>query len=504
MIKEIMRHLSSNIAAAGHICRRSLLVFILCTATTTTLPSKPVLAIHCLNCICVFIAHADLQGFISAAHAGTRAFFGWSGGDPALLACSLSMPISPLGSGSCGTGEIGKHERWLVDVLFKGGADPDGRDTTGIAPAMMMMTEQMSAVMMQQMMIIGTFFDAEQQMDVQRQFERLEAEARKDYEPSVGVCMFGTTIRSLASTEERSEESWEILNRKGRQRLLGNANSNAAEGVKEDKEGRLAQFKEVYCDVDDNNKLQGNPFTGLATLCGAGGPDDRVNKDIDYTRTIEIPLTLDIDFLDEADSLSDDEEDIMAMASYLYAHDVPNRPSEYVLGPVEGQHAYLDSRSVMAKRSVAENSFYAIAALKVMGSFEVGPTYDSTDTLEYMSVLLEELGFNSSDILRIYGVCKTGIPPKCRRPSYMAQMEVLAKNIYQRPQFYVGLYDNPVNVARKGVAMRAIDLMLERDMFKSQLRSEAIISVLLELEVMKNHEDVDNQISRLKRAARIQ
>ena len=58
-------------------------------------------------------------------------------------------------------------------------------------------------------------------------------------------------------------------------------------------------------------------------------------------------------------------------------------------------------------------------------------------------------------------------------------MEILAKKIYQNPDFYVNLYDTPANVARKKVALRAIELMLDRAIYESQIRQEMVMSVLL-------------------------
>jgi hypothetical protein len=48
----------------------------------------------------------------------------------------------------------------------------------------MAMTEQLSAVAMQQMEIIGTFLDAKQQLETQRLFQEMAAQAQKDYTPS--------------------------------------------------------------------------------------------------------------------------------------------------------------------------------------------------------------------------------------------------------------------------------------------------------------------------------
>ena len=103
-----------------------ILVFLFSFTAATVHNPKPANAcVCCVNCLCVFFAHLDLQLTVLTEHTDTRNFFGTSG-------------VVGLG----GIGELGDHERWLVNTFF---ADY-------IAPAMMMMTEQMSAVAMHQML----------------------------------------------------------------------------------------------------------------------------------------------------------------------------------------------------------------------------------------------------------------------------------------------------------------------------------------------------------------
>ncbi|MCB1562971.1 MAG: hypothetical protein KDJ75_05290, partial [Alphaproteobacteria bacterium] len=144
--------------------------------------------------------------------------------------------------------------------------------------------------------------------------------------------------------------------------------------------------------------------------------------------------------------------------------------------------------SVLAKRSVAENSFNAITSMKATG------TGGSRD---FLAALLEELGVGTTgsppDIDKLLGQDSSGNPIN---PSYYAQMEILTKKIYQNPDFYTNLYDTPANVDRKGVALQAIALMQKFDMFKSYLRSEANLSVLLELAVMDLQEEIEDEFGK--------
>ncbi|MGZ9108293.1 MAG: hypothetical protein ACXW4B_05680 [Micavibrio sp.] len=361
------------------------------------------------------------------------------------------------------TTEFQLHQVWMVTVFFN----------QYILPAMQQMAEQLSAVAMQQMMILGTFLDAKHQLETNRLYQELAAQAHKDYHPSEGMCTIGTVARSLAASDRNATLTALMMAQHSLDRQLLNANSNASEGPKEDLEGRVEQFRTTYCDPNDNNK-------GLTSVCD-GATQARMNKDIDYTRTVANPLTIEVDFSNA--TLTDDEEDLLALASNLYAHDIFSQIPEAQLNENEAnQQTYMDMRSIVAKRSVAENSFQAIAAMKSSGATP------AVGTAQYMAAVLEELGVSNADAQELIG----------ENPSYYAQMEMLTKTILQRPQFFVDLYDKPANVARKGVALQALALMQDRDSFKSTLRSEAMLSVILELQVMKAQEAVQNEVNRLE------
>jgi hypothetical protein len=293
----------------------------------------------------------------------------------------------------------------------------------------------------------------------------------------VEMCNVGTIARSLAATNRRGEYNAVVLAQRLQDRQLMNQNSVASNSIDTDKASRMEQFKDVFCDIRDNNN-------GLEDLCGTSGPPARRNKDIDYTRTISRPLTLDVAF--DVAAGTDDEEDVFALASNLYAHDLFRPIPADLLGEEDsqGQMAYLDVRSVVAKRSVAENSFNAIVGLKSRSAVD-----DAANPYDYMASMLEELGVTDPDeretILGEY-------------PSYYAQMEFLTKKIYQRPGFYVNLYDKPANLGRKAAAMRAVSLIQNMDMFDSRLRTEAMLATLLELKIMDVQEDVQNRIVRMR------
>ncbi|MCB9988524.1 MAG: hypothetical protein H6868_04210 [Rhodospirillales bacterium] len=361
------------------------------------------------------------------------------------------------------TKEFQKHQIWLMDDFFR----------EYVLIALMRMTEQMTAVAMHQMLAVGMFLDAKHQLETQLIFQDLVSQAHKDYHSSMGMCVIGTNVRSIAAADRNAELTTHVLSQRALDRHLGNADVGAAVGPIQDRKGRLEQFIAHYCDVKDDDG-------GLLRLCTASAPAKSVNKDVNYARTVGYPRTLEIDFSDNV--LTDDERDVFALGSNLYGHDVFSRISRDALGVYENQPVYMDVRAITAKRSVAENSFNAIVGMKARG------TLGSEDTAQYMYEIMEQLqGITAGEAEVMIG----------KRPSYYAQIELLAQKLYQDPEFYTNLYDKPTNVLRKDVSMQAINLMLDRDLYNSELRSEAMMAVLLEMELTKYQDTIKNRIANI-------
>tara|TARA_R110001592_G_scaffold3525_15_gene19953 strand:+ start:1919 stop:3277 length:1359 start_codon:yes stop_codon:yes gene_type:complete len=346
-------------------------------------------------------------------------------------------------------------------------------------PTFMHMGNQLAAVGTFQVMIIGKFIDAKVQLETQRLLQEMNARASKDYHPSVGMCEFGTRMVSLAASERKGEANALILSRRSTDRFLGNVDTGARGGTKDDTVVRLGDFRRQYCDVSDNGG-------GLNDICSENAPPltavrkARLNKDVDYQRAIENPWTIGFD-LTGGGTPSDNDEEVVAMANNLYGYDsfirsdfenLKNIPRAKI---TDSQQAYLNMRSVVAKTKVAENSFNALMAMKGEGT---------AGSRDFISSYLEELGMPSADIDAFLGT----------NPSYNAQMEILTKKAYQSPLFYTNLYDKPANVERKGVAMQAIGLIQKFDLLKSYLRTEASLSVLLEVSVEQMQREVEDNI----------
>jgi hypothetical protein len=345
-----------------------------------------------------------------------------------------------------------------------------------LLPAMMSMAEQLAAVAMQQMTIIGTFLDAQEQLETQRLFQQLMARAHKDYHPSIEMCEVGTRIKSLAASERMGELATLTLSQRAQDRALGNANVSAFGGDRSDIVNRVEQFRLVFCDRRDNNDSLDLVCTSPTTVAGR----ERYNKDIDFPRTIMHPFTVVANFTN-AGPATPQEEEIMALASNLYGYETFTRPDPQALvnepnRQVTGsQQAYIDMRSRVAQMSVAENSFNAIVGMKVEGT---------AGSRTFMEAFLQQLGVPAAEATALLG----------NNPSYEAQMEILTKKAYQDPRFYTHLYDKPANVERKGAAMQAIGLIQKFDMLKSYLRTEASLSILLELAVDELQSELEDAI----------
>lgn len=346
-------------------------------------------------------------------------------------------------------------------------------------PTFMHMGTQFASVGTFQVMIIGKFFDAKEQLETQRLLQELQARASKRYHPSVGMCEFGTRVISLSATERKAQANALILSERSSDRLFGNKDTGARGGTKDDVKSRITTFQRAFCDQFDN----GNSLEALCPGLNApltGAEKNRLNRDIDYQRTVENPWTIEFD-LTAGGNPSENDTEVIALANNLYGYDSFERADVNALTFVpedqveDSQKAYLDVRAAVAKTKVAENSFNAILAMKGEGT---------AGSRAFIVSFLEELGMPASEIDQFLGT----------NPSYYAQMEVLTKKAYQTPMFYTNLYDKPTNVERKGVAMQAIGLIQKFDLLKSYLRTEASLSVLLELSVEQLQREVEDNI----------
>lgn len=345
-----------------------------------------------------------------------------------------------------------------------------------LLPSMMEMAEQLSAVGMQQMMMVGTLLDAQEQLQAQRLLEQYQAKIHKDYHPSEGICEFGSRVLGIAASERRGELDSLVLSQRSVDRVLGNANTSGSGGIHSDMNSRVMKFREKYCDKKDNNAA----LSGFCVTSSTSGARERYNKDVNYTKTVMYPWTIEADFGDTA--LTQAEDEVISLSNNLYSTSTFERVSPTAIGNdakdnISGlQEAYLGMRSVAAKQSVAENSFNALMAMKQEGT--------DGGKLSMQLFLFDALGINPIFVPELL----------TDNPSYNARMELLTKKIYQNPNFYTNLYDKPANVTRKAAAIEAIGMIQKFDMLKSYLRTEASLSIILEISILELQREVEEVI----------
>lgn len=334
---------------------------------------------------------------------------------------------------------------------------------------LMLMAEQLTANMIQQMQALGILLDAKHQLETQRIFQEKMAEAHKDYQPSEQMCTYGTFSRALATTERSANLTRSTVSTQLMQREIS-AGDSMAKATISDSLSRIANFRQYFCEPTDNSN-------GLSLLCPTPPPLEMRNRDINYTMTMDQPLTLDVNLADER--TTNDERAIFALVDNLFVHNPAPNVASGALNEPKFQYHYMNLRSIVAMRGIARNSIANVIALKTATPSETaGEGEDSNGP--YIRALFREFGIEDEEIRTLIG----------DNPSYYAQMEMLTKKIYQNPMFYTNLYDKPANVKRIRAAMTAIKLMQDRDIAAALQRREMLLSMMLELRLREQANDV--------------
>jgi len=331
------------------------------------------------------------------------------------------------------------------------------------------MTEQLSAVMLQQVPIIGTFLDAKHQLETQRLFGEAAARAHREYHPSEQICALGTLARSTSISKFKVERNTGIINTTLMKREILSKNNAAGWGTYSDANTRLAQFLTTYCDTNDNNAV-------MRVICTPGA-EHRPNADIDFRRTMETKMTLDLDFTDGG-TASTDEQDVLALAKNLYGHKTLTPISEGAMVPYGSFRELNNMRMIAAVRGVARYSYANMAAMRGTGSGLQAAQ---------LTQIMENLGVPAADIEELIGA----------NPSYYAQMEILTQKMFQDPTFIVNLYNGPANVERIGVVMQALKIMSDRDKLETALRREMLLSMIVEMRLRERQTATENNTNRM-------
>lgn len=354
------------------------------------------------------------------------------------------------------TQEMNKFKQWMSGEWWN----------NSVKPAMQQYTDDSRNMFITEALVIGAFLDGENTLGSLRTIQELNAEALKNYQVSDAICKFGTLSRSLAASESKAKAARTVLSQRLQARQLGRAGMDSAAGDYEDYQTRWGQYLNNEC-------VKSSYGGGMDGLCKSSSGQ---NRDINFTKLMSGNGTLNFDATSSS-ALGSDSDSLALLSDNLYANKIIERIPAYKLKNSDKSDAksdYMDQRSIVAKRSVAANSFFTIASQKAAGT---------GSSAAFMGKVLESLGMNSASIATSLG----------SNPSYDAQMEILTKRLYQDPSFYVNLMDTPANVERQYAALQAFGLMQRRDIFETVLRSEMLLSTILELEVSDYQDEVQSE-----------
>ncbi len=297
---------------------------------------------------------------------------------------------------------------------------------------------------------LGVFLDARTFLDTLRSLQISAVETLKNYTASDSLCRFGTLSQSLAASSDVVQ-----VNKLAFSKIMANRN-NQVEGTLHADDTLSANaisndFIQKYCDASDG-------FLEAYCKPATTTPDTIYNRDVDFTRVFDVPLTLDADFSDK--NSTNDKQAVIALFRNLSLAAPYPTSNDNRFDPGANPEALKMARAINAARSVSGNSFAALVAEKAKAS---------KASASNMQTVLVQLGLSSKDAAALIG----------SNPSYFAQMEVMTKKLFQDPAFYSNLYESEANVDRQRVAMKAIELQQERDLLESLRRREMLLSVLL-------------------------
>ena len=321
----------------------------------------------------------------------------------------------------------------------------------------------------------GTFADAQNNNRALSALQQAAAGAALNYTPSEALCRFGTLSQSLAADDINSRTAQTVIARGGLKRDIGTTGTASEAGNAEDVKMRMEEYIMETCakNPEDLTMCGSNPQRRFPNVAR----DTRTNADVNYTRTIEDSPTIEANYVTSGTSgeMTPAEHSVRLMEYNLYGSKlISGRPTEKEMKTPQGQNKFLMNRSVSAARSVAQNSYAAIAGMKSQGTGK---------NVEYLGALFSQLGVDPE---------KAG-SALSKNPSYYAQMEVLTKKLYQDPTFYVNLMEGNTNVARQSAAMEGVELMQDRDIYNSMRRSEMLLALLVQLQARKKLDDITEE-----------
>lgn len=366
-------------------------------------------------------------------------------------------------SGSLTYGTVTHVASWQNSQSF--GAYTAGTEDGTWVEGLRLLAAQLTAVITMEGRMIGGFIDAQAHLTAQRSLQVLAAEAVNDYQPSEALCTFGSLSKGLSASETKGIATKRALSSALEDHETMRRMTAYGLSTGDGDFARVREFRNIYCDTYDESN-------GLATFCDAAADNRNFNKDVDYTRFFDVPLTLPVNFTTGANAAQQrGNADVLSYANNLFAGEAFRGFSKKDFEKDRGylQDDVMDYRSTIAARSVVRNSFASLVGMKAEGT---------TSSTTYMKGIMSGLGLSTAEVDRLIGT----------NPSYYAQMEVLTKKIYQDPAFFVNLTERPANIERQRAAMMGINLQQQADLLDVLKRREMLLSVLLELRLRNRSE----------------
>jgi hypothetical protein len=305
-----------------------------------------------------------------------------------------------------------------------------------------------------------------------------QAKDIRTYQGDQATCQMAAGARATAAAQAVGSEVTREVAAASMTRRLGRSEGGGGGGGGGGSDARDPRDVDLSARRDDFNTNFCSPTAwggAFKDSCPSAGP--LADRDIDWNKLQE-KWTLDLrpDYATQSrDSWTDDEKIVEAMRQHLFGHQLPSSPSSESLKKYNVQVGYLNQRALEAKRNVAETSF---------NSFIGERTAADEGAKEWLDATLEQLGITLDAATQ----AKIG-----EKPSYYAIMEVLTKKMLQDPNFYTGLIKPGPQVAQTQASLQAVNLMQQRDVYESLLRSELILSLIVEMELAEQQGVVQSQ-----------
>jgi len=326
---------------------------------------------------------------------------------------------------------------------------------------------QLHALKIDQSRAIGSFFDAQEQVMAQKDFQVKQIEAHRTYRPSEMVCTVGTVVGGLQRVNiiRRSlERSWTTE----QARVGGNTTVDAAVEVFTDKgpaksnKERHRLYIERYCDVNSNRGV-------AADGCSVASPPSTApilpDRDVRLTEVIFEPMTIDIRNIDTRHSVE-------ALVRNIVEPNVEGLVHLYSSGVTTGDTSGTTAEKVMLKRRKMQaarqgiyDAVYHIISRRVPGS-------GGDDYADYIQDLRGEAGvtINVSD-----------------NPSYEEVMNTLLAERFRSGDYQHYLVDEPENIAKEMVGLQGMSLVQHQDFLDLVDRFSVMLATQVARDIRKSY-----------------